>query len=202
MHIQRVVFGAVLVVVAGSVARAEAPAGQAKKAKVAELQALAAAMGKYAAVGDEHKRLKAFEGTWNTEATVYLPSGEAVPGVKGTTEFFFIMNGLFLVEELNGSWNGQPVSSHIVFGYDHAKKKYVWLFLSSMRSELNVKEGSADAAGKVFTLEGESFEPVSGTRGPEKVVYRIESDRRFVIEASRPRGGKDVKTMTVVFTRR
>jgi hypothetical protein len=213
MRTNRTIVGVLLgvIAVACGAARAEAPKGGearaaegkgAKGDKEAQLAALVAAMGKYAAVGDEHKKLAAFEGTWDTEATVYLPSGEAVPGAKGTTEFFFLMNGLFLVEELNGTWMGKPISSHIVFGYDHAKKKYTWLFISSMRSEMNFKEGTADAAGKVFTLVGDSFDPVSGKRGPEKVVYTIESEKKFVITATRPRGGKDAKIMEVVFTRR
>jgi hypothetical protein len=140
---------------------------------------------------------------WDTAATVWLAAGGAADTAKGRAEFWSNHGDRFLIEEFNGALLGRPVTLHLIFGYDNAKKKYVASMVSSVATEIKVREGTADATGKVITFNGQTFDPVDGKYHAERAVYKIESDKKLLVEVfETPPGGKEWKKMEVVYTRK
>jgi hypothetical protein len=166
-------------------------------------KAMLAAMSKYSEPGAPHQVLKSLEGTWDTAAKVWLAPGGTPDTANGRAEFWSNHGDRFLIEEYSGAMLGRPVTIHLVFGYDNAKKKYVASMISSVSTEIKLREGTADATGKVITFTGQTFDAVAGRYHAERAVYKIESDKRLTVEVfETPTGGKEFKKMEVVYTRK
>lgn len=179
-----------------------APPKEKAKAKGADINAMLAAMARHAAPGPQHARLQAMEGDWDTQLTVYL-GGKAQAGEKGKAEFFPILDGRFIAEEYRGTFMGKPVSSHIVFGYDNAQKKYSSIRVTSLATDIMVREGQADASGNTITLTGVSFDAVSGKPGQGRMVYRFDGKDKITVEVYETAPGrKETRLFDVVYMRR
>ncbi|MEW5847262.1 MAG: DUF1579 domain-containing protein [Myxococcota bacterium] len=165
-------------------------------------KAVMAAMQQYATPGPEHQRLKMLEGSWDVGITLYA-QGQALPESKGRADFWLILGDRFVVEELKGQFLDQPVNSHIVFGYDNAKKKYVSMRITSLGTDMMVREGTADASGKVITLTGEAFDAQTGKSATGRMVYTFESNDKFTVSVYETKpGAAEVKLFDMVYTRR
>ena len=61
---------------------------------------------------------------------------------------------------------------------------------------------SADQAGKVFTYTREETDPVTKQKSKARDVIRIESNDKYVMEMYKDEGGKEIKMMEIVSTRK
>ena len=62
-------------------------------------------------------------------------------------------------------------------------------------------EGTADPTGKVITTQAIATDPLSGKATRMRIVSKWESDDKIVEEFFEKKGGKDVKTMEITYTR-
>lgn len=150
----------------------------------------------------DHQRLARQVGVWDA-ALEYLDFNTGRPArSKGTSVRKQPLGPLWLVDSFQAEVMGMPFKGMGTTGYDPAKKKLVGTWVDSMTPSLLVVEGSWDAAGKVMTLSGTG---VGQDGEPARTTLRttVKHDDEHVFEMfTQLPDGKDVKLMTITYTRR
>ncbi len=62
-------------------------------------------------------------------------------------------------------------------------------------------EGTMDAAGKTLTMQMTGTDPLTGKESRMRIVTRWDGDDKMIDEFHERKGGKEVKTMEIVYTR-
>lgn len=154
----------------------------------------------------EHKVLAAEEGTWDAVIKSYENGPESEPVLsRGVEVNTVITGGLWLASTFKGDFAGMEFEGRGQFGYDSTKKKYVGTWIDSMSPSLTVLEGTYDAKTKTMTYRGDGVCPIDGSKLSQRMVTTLKDDgtREFTFYmAGRPTGGKEVKAMQVVYTKR
>jgi hypothetical protein len=168
-----------------------------------EEAAMMEAWAKFASPGPGHAALEPMVGTFAVESTGWM-SPEAAPHKgSGISENSWVLGGRYLQQIFRGEADGQPFEGISYTAYDNFKKRYVGTWIDTMGTGIMISSGSVDAAGKVFTLEAEMDDVVTGKPMKIREVIRVESRDRHVMEMYTPdRSGKEYKMMEIVYTRR
>ncbi len=152
--------------------------------------------------GAHHKHLNVFAGEWNTENKFWMQPDQ--PHIeKGTATHRWVMDGRFLVQEYNSSFQGQPFKGIGYMGYDNLTKKYQSTWLDNMSTAIFIQAGSCDTAGKEFTFNGEGPDCETGKVTPYRSVLKVISPDKHVFEMYKPGpDGKMHKNMEITYTRK
>jgi hypothetical protein len=133
---------------------------------------------KLAAPGEPHKELARHAGNW--AVTWKVRQGPQAPWeeASGESRIEMALGGRFLVEDTSAQFGGVPWQGRMLLGYDNLKKRYVSAWIDSFGTGIVTFEGTADAVGKVITLEGEIADPLTPQGRPVKVVTAmLDGDR-------------------------
>ena len=149
--------------------------------------------------GPEHKLLEAMAGAWDSVMTSYMTEGE--PQVtKGSATNTMVLDGRFLQQTFAGSWGGMPYNGMGLFGYDNFLKKFQSVWIDSFGTYMAVAEGKGSDDGKaisaIYTWDG----PMG--KIPGRMLYTITGKDSHKIESWTTQGGKEVKGMEILFTRK
>jgi hypothetical protein len=136
---------------------------------------------------------------------------EAPPSESsGTSVTRSIMDGRYLVSDHTGKIqmpgpDGKMVDLEFkgmaIEGYDNAKKKYVASWIDNMGTGIMNLEGTYNPADKALTYYAE-YEPMPGMKMKiREVLTKMDNDHHRM-EFFEDRGGKDVKTMQIDYTRK
>ena len=131
---------------------------------------------------DEHRKLKAFAGTWSGEEKIF-PSPWDAKGGSATSRFQarVDLDGFFVIADYVQERGGQAsYRGHGVFGYDPQQKCYTMHWFDSMGS------GTPEPArgrweGSRLTFQNTN--PMGQSR--YSYVFEAENSFRFIIENSR-----------------
>jgi hypothetical protein len=88
-----------------------------------------------------------------------------------------------------------------VEGYDNVKKKFVSSWIDNMGTGIIFSEGTYDAATKTFTYHAEE-EMMPGMKTKVREVIKITDNDHHLFEWYEDRGGTEVKTMEIHYTRK
>jgi hypothetical protein len=197
---------AVVVVASGVVAspltaddkKAEAGAG------APDMQEMMKKMEELAAPGPEHRLLASMAGQWEAEARCFMAGPEAPPTVtKGSCKSTMILGGRFLQEEFQGDMMGKKFTGMGLMGYDKFNQKYVSIWMDDMGTGIFSSEGTSDASGKVFTLNGKMDDPMTGEKAKSmRLVTRIVNPDKRVFEMHDVALGDKSKVMEITYTRK
>ena len=88
-----------------------------------------------------------------------------------------------------------------VEGYDNVKKKFVSTWIDNMGTGIMHLEGTYDADAKTFTYTGE-YEPMPGMKTRMREVIKVTDKNHRTFEFFEDRGGKEVRTMEINYTRK
>ena len=80
------------------------------------------------------------------------------------------------------------------------KKKFVGSWVDNMGTGIMFSEGTYDPATKTFTYTSE-FEAVPGMKQQIREVIKVTDNNHHTLEWYENRGGQDVKTMEINYTR-
>ena len=190
----------------GDTEAAAAPAngaGSKKKAggKAADMQAMMVAWKNAGTPGQPHQILKPMVGKWKLSIKMWMDPTQPPTEATGTAESKLVLGDRFVQTSVSSSFMGEPFNGIATTGYDNVKKKYVGTWVDSMTTAIMRSEGSASADGKVLTMQAVCSDPMTGKEKKTRMVTKIESDDKMVDEAFEKRGGKEVKTMEIVYTR-
>ena len=183
----------------------DASAAAADKAKAdaakAEQDAMMAEMMKYANPGPMHTLLDPLVGTWKTVNKSWMTPGEPTVS-QGTCERTWLLGGRFLQSKYSGDFQGMPFEGMELLGYDMKKKEYQSVWIDNMGTMMSISSGgTADPAGKVFTITSTFDDPVSGKPVPYKMVTKVVDNNSHVFSMIGSNNGKDYTQMEITYTR-
>ena len=160
-------------------------------------------------LNENHKLLTSLDGTWSCNVKMWMDGDTSKkPDVsKSTAVRKSIMDGRYVIMDVTGkmempgpdgkmrqvTFKGQGTE-----GYDNVKKKFVGTWMDNMGTGIMMSEGDYDPATKTFTYTGE-LEMMPGMKQKIREVVKI-TDMDF--EYYEERGGKEMKTMEINYTRK
>lgn len=206
-------FAAVLVSAAiGLSAYAEdKPAAKQAQPQPSEAEMMAM-MVELAKPGANHKLLAAGVGTWTYTVKAWMNPDPSAPPTEstGTSVGKEVLGGRYIITEHSGKMlmpGPDGKMAEVDFkgiateGYDNVKKRFVSTWIDNMGTMIMVSEGVYDAVNKVFTYQAE-IEMIPGMKTKIREVIKVQDNDHRTFEFYEDRGGTDVKTMEIKYTRK
>jgi Protein of unknown function (DUF1579) len=169
---------------------------------VPDAEAQANTFARYAMPGPEHKVLDRMAGTWDTLARYWpVPSAEPVEA-KGTSRRKWILDGRFLLEELDGGNLVLPFRGLALYGYDAFEQKHTSAWVDTMNTSILSNLGTYDRTNDVVNFSGQYKDPWTGAKKKERGVTRFLSKDKHVLEiyVTEP-DGKEFRMLEITYTR-
>jgi len=184
-------------VATGAVADDKSPAAMSK-----EQQDMAAAFERMGAVRAEHRQLEYFAGDWKTKTSVWMDPKQPPEVSEGTSHCEAVFGGRYFETRAEGQMMGQPFSGRGVTGFDNLSGQYFATWYDSMSTGFFLAYGSYDKASNQYTYRGSMDDPMAPkTKIPVRAVVRIVDASHHAFDWYEERGGKEVKTMQIEYTR-
>jgi hypothetical protein len=198
---RRIILFATLLCAAGLFA-GQAGRADDKKKDAPDEKAMMEAMMKAGTPGDAHKKLDSTVGSWDIVVKMWMDPSKPAEETKATAERKWILGGRYVKEEVAGEFGGMKFEGAGVTGYDNLKKKYTGAWIDNMSTGLIVSEGSYDAKKNTFTFTSELPDFLTGKTVKGKDVLTIVDKDKLELNAYREMGGKEVKSMQIIYTRK
>jgi Protein of unknown function (DUF1579) len=160
-------------------------------------------------LNENHKLLAQLAGSWSTAVTMWMASGAPPMESKGTAVRKPIMGGRYFLADFTGEMkmpgaDGKMKNTEFkgksVEGYDNVKQKFVSTWIDNMGTGILMSEGTYDAGTKTFTYTADE-EMIPGTKTKVREVIKLVDKDHHTFEFYEDRGGQDVKTMEIKYTR-
>ena len=161
-------------------------------------------------LNENHKLLKDLAGTWSYNVTMWMAPNAPPTKSSGTAVTKPIMEGRFFVTDVSGHLkmpgpDGKPKDFTFkgmgMDGYDNVKKKFVGSWGDNMGTGIMLSEGDYDSATKTFTYHSE-YEAIPGMKTKIRETVKIADKDHHTFEWYEDRGGQEVKTMEINYTRK
>lgn len=189
-----------------SAKKADKPAGQPNEAD------MMAMMMEMAKPGDNHKMLAQGVGTWSYKVKMWMnPDPNAAPmESSGTTVTREIMGGRYIVGDHTGKMQMPGADGKLtdmefkgmsVEGYDNVKKKFVATWMDNFGTGIMNLEGTYDPATKTLTYVAD-YEMMPGMKTKVREVIKVTDQNHRTLEWYEDRGGTEVKSMEITYTRK
>jgi hypothetical protein len=178
-----------------------------KKPSEADMMSM---MMELAKTGDNHKLLQEGVGTWAYKVKMWMSPDAPPTESSGTSIARAIMGGRYIITDhmgmfpmpgADGKMTNMTFKGMAVEGYDNVKKKFVASWIDNMGTGIMNSEGTYDTGAKTLTYTAE-YEPMPGMKTKVRQVLKITDKDHRTMEFFEDRGGKDVKTMEISYTRR
>lgn len=174
-----------------------------------EMTAMMMEMGK---VGENHQLLARGVGNWTYKMKTWMsPDPSAPPSESSGTAtvkpllggryFQGDHSGKFQMPGADGKMMDMDFKGMAIEGYDNVKKKFVSTWIDNMSTGISMSEGTYDAASKTFTFNAE-FEMMPGIKTKVRELMKITDNDHKTLVFYEDRGGKEVKTMEIAYTRK
>ena len=159
---------------------------------------------------ENHKMLAELAGSWTYTVTMWMDPSAPPQTSKGTAVRKAIMDGRFYVGEFTGKMEmpgADGKKKEMTFtgksleGYDNAKQKFVSTWVDNMGTGIMMSEGTYDPATKTFNYTSE-IEMMPGMKTKVRATTRIVDKDHHTFDWYEDRGGQEVKTMEINYTRK
>jgi Protein of unknown function (DUF1579) len=168
-------------------------------------------MMEMAKLNENHKLLASLDGTWNFTNKMWMDgdTSKKPQESKGTAVRKSVMGGRFSEMDVSGKMqmpgpDGKmkdiEFKGHGTDGYDNAKQKFVGTWVDNMGTGIMMSEGTYDPATKTFNYTSE-YQMAPGMKEQIRQVIKLTDKDHMVFEWYENRGGSDVKTMEIDYTR-
>jgi hypothetical protein len=162
-------------------------------------------------LNENHKLLSGLDGNWNYTIKFWMnPDPNAKPEEsKGTAVRKSMMDGRYSTLDVTGKMEmpgpdgkkkEMTFKGHGIDGYDNVKKKFVGSWVDNMGTGIMFSEGTYDPATKTFTYTSE-VEAIPGMKQQIREVIKVTDKDHHTFEWYENRGGQEVKTMEINYTR-
>ncbi len=159
---------------------------------------------------ENHKLLAQLAGNWTDKVTMWMAPGAPPMESAGTAERHAVMDGRYYVAHFDGEMKMPGADGKLknfrfhgmsTEGYDNVKKKFFSTWVDNMGTGLLTSEGTYDPASKSFTYTSET-EMIPGQKTKVREVVKIVDADHHNLEWYEDRGGQEVKTMEIAYTRK
>ena len=129
---------------------------------------------------------------------------------SGTSVIRTAMDGRYVISDHTGKMQmpgpdgammDAPFIGMSVEGYDNVKKKFVSSWIDNMSTGIMISEGTYDPASKTITYFAE-YEAMPGMKTKTRGLLKLTDKNHRTLEFFEDRGGKEVKTMEIGYTRK
>ena len=160
-------------------------------------------------LNENHKLLAQLVGKWRFTVQMWMAPGAPPSKSSGTAVTKSIMGGRYLVSNAtsqmhmpgpDGKMQAMTFKGMGIDGYDNVQKKFVSTWIDSVGTGIVLSTGTYDAATKTFTYNTEE-EMVPGTKTKVREALKIVDKDHHTLEWYEDRGGAEVKTMEIDYTR-
>ena len=161
-------------------------------------------------LNENHKLLGQFAGDWTYAVKMWMAPDQPPSESKGTMSRKAEMGGRFFIAHATGKFqmpgpDGKMMDMDFkgmsIEGYDNAKKKFVSSWIDSMSTGIMLSEGAYDAASKTFTFHAH-YDMAPGVQTKIRETLQITDKDHHVMTWYETRGGQEVKTMEISYTRK
>jgi len=158
----------------------------------------------YMTPGDVHKMLAKSNGTWDGVVTMWDPMDPSKPPTtsKSTTVNKMIFGGRYQQSTHTGNMMGMPFEGVSMFGYDNAKKMLVSSWIDNMGTGIMTMEGAWDSTANTANLKGKMVDPMTGKDVEVREVFTFMDDKNQKLEMFCTQGGKEMKTMEILYKKK
>ncbi len=157
----------------------------------------------YMTPGDVHKMMASWDGTWNSDITMWMQPGAPEEKTTSTAVNKMVLDGLYQQSTHTGMMMGMPFNGMSTTAYDIHKKEFINTWIDNMGSGIMVLKGPWDESTKTMNLKGKATDP--GTTGDMDIreTFKIIDENTQEMEMfSMMPDGKEFKTMNIRFTRK
>jgi hypothetical protein len=176
--------------------------GAVKAAEQPSPQDMMAAMMRAGTPGAQHKALEPFAGTWDAKVTMWMDPAAPATESTGTMVNSWIYDGRYLEQKFVGDMGGMKFEGTGLWGFDVAAGKYVGTWFDSMSTAIMRSSGPAPKDGKTFSMVSVNTDPMTGKDATGDEVVTLDNANQHTMTMYEDRGGKKVKTMQIVYTRK
>jgi len=213
LRITLAALSAAALIAAPAFAQTPEPAASASTAAAATGQPSAEDMQKMmelSKLNENHKILGGLAGTWNYTVKMWMDPSAAPQESKGTAVTKPIMEGRYFLTDVSGHMmmpgaDGKMKQFNFkgmgMDAFDNVKKKFVNTWGDNMGTGIMMAEGDYDPATKSLTYISE-MEMMPGMKTKVREVVKIADKDHHIMEWYEDRGGQDVKTMEINYTRK
>jgi hypothetical protein len=153
--------------------------------------------------GADHKKLEPLAGSWTFTMKMWGEPGKPPAESKGTSEQKWVVDSHFLQEDVHSDAGGEKFTGMGLTGFDNLMGKYTSFWVDSGGTGMSMSFGTVDASGKVFTFSKEDYNPMTKKKIKIRDVMRIDSNDKHTVESYHTEeGGKEMKVMEIVYTRK
>jgi len=173
----------------------------------AEMMAMMTEMAK---PGENHKMLQEGVGSWTYTVKMWMSPDAPAMESSGTSVGRSVFDGRYLLTEhtgkmqmpgADGKMTDMEFKGMATEGYDNAKKKFVSSWIDNMGTGVMHMEGTYDPGTKTLTYAGE-YEMMPGMKTKVRETIKFTDKNHRTFEFYEDRGGKEVKTMELTYTRK
>lgn len=150
-------------------------------------------------LGREHRELAKWVGDWNCAQTIMMPGQEPMQ-VEGKASFRSVFGGRFVQQDFSMSFMGQKFMGRGVSGYNQATKMYESTWTDNWGTAIAVSRGFTHSDGKTMTYHGSSHDE-KGQKFMTREYISWRSDDEVLFEMYNNIDGKEMKVMTIIYTR-
>ena len=173
-----------------------------QKAPTADQQAMMDAWQKAAMPGPNHRLLASLTGNWAFSTKMWMEPGAPPESSTGTAVYTPLMDGRYIQGDYKGTFGGMAFQGLGLTGYDNVAQHFTATWADNMGTSIMLMTGSYDPATKVFTYKGDMDDVMKpGTKVKVRQIVKVHSDDSHVMEWYETRGGKEIKTMEITYTR-
>ena len=156
-------------------------------------------MKEYATPGKPHKLLAAMVGDWDAASTSYM-NPEKPEVTKGSATNKMALDGRYLHASFSGTWSGMPHKGEGFMGFDNHLKRYQNVWVDNFGTGMMLSQGEGGEDGTSINLSYVWDGPMG--KMPGRMRYTITGKDSHKLEAWHSMGGKEMKSMEIVFTRK
>jgi hypothetical protein len=160
-------------------------------------------------LNENHKLLGELAGTWKYTVKMWMDPSAPPQESKGNAVRKEMMGGRYYVGDFNGKMEmpgpdgkkkEMTFTGKSIEGYDNVKQKFVSTWVDNMGTGIMMTEGTYDPATKTFNYNSE-IEMMPGMKTKIREKIQIVDKDHHTFEWYENRGGNEVKTMEISYTR-
>ena len=156
----------------------------------------------YATPGNEHLALTPLIGKWKVESKSWMETSAEPVIDKGYANHYWVLDGRYIKQDYEGTWDGKPYKGYGFLGYDKIKKEYTSTWIDSFSTTIMNSKGSFCTKSNKLTMKTLSSCPVSGHTLEGKNITRIIDNNTHIFEVHNPNiTGEMTKILEITYTR-
>jgi hypothetical protein len=161
-------------------------------------------------LNDNHKLLGELVGDWTYVVKMWMDPSAPPLESKGTATRKAEMGGRYFVADASGQFpmpgpDGKmqqfDFKGRSTDAFDNAKQKFVSTWIDNMGTGIMMSEGTYDQSSKTFTYRS-SYDMAPGVKTDIRETIKIADKDHHTMEWFENRGGQEVKTMEIAYTRK